>query len=449
MRLAGRIDDDDVNLQVLRFGLRTRFPDDVLAHAEEAAQRGFDDQGREDLTHLEVFSIDGPRTREIDDALSLVRTGDGFRLGVHIADPGAFVRPDDPVDREALARGLTHYHPELRLPMLPPVLGEDAASLVAGQPRPALSFVIDLDPTAGVRDVRIVRSVVRTRARLDYESVDRTIELGDGPHAETLVELVRLGALRERRRIEQGAVSIHAPEVDVHVEDDGEIRLERIDAESASRRAVTEAMILAGEAAARACREAGLPSIYRRQAGPDRPLELPADGVRGPVEVRRARRSLNRGTVSSQPGLHHGLGAEAYIQITSPLRRFQDLAMQRQLAAHLAGLSSPYDAEAMQRIAATTDRADRDARRAERGAEEYWRLRYLERRTGEQVEAIVVDTEPRTVIQLLETLHEQPMPALTGVEAGISVALGIERVNPRAGRLVLRRVVDSSPQSEA
>ena len=115
--------------------------------------------------------------------------------------------------------------------------------------------------------------------------------------------------------------------------------------------------------------------------------------------------------------------------------------MHRQLAAHLAGLSPPYDVEAMQRIAATTDRADADARRAERAAEQYWRLRYLERRTGEEVEAVVVDTEPRTVVQLIETLHEQPLPALTGVEAGTPVTLRIEHVNPRAGRLVLRRIV--------
>ena len=444
MRLVGRIGDDDANLQVLRYGLRVGFPDDVRACAEEAAGRESDGEGREDLSHLEVLSIDSPRTREIDDGLSLERTGDAIRLGVHIADPAALIRPDDAVDREALARGLTHYHPDLKLPMLPPALGEGAASLVAGRPRPALSFFFDLDPvTAAVRDRRVVRSIVRTTAKLDYESVDRTIEHGDGPHAATLIELARLGALRERRRVEQGAVSMHAPEVDFHVDGDGKIGLERIDPDSASRRAVTEAMILAGEAAGHISREAGFPSIYRRQAGPDRPLELPAEGVRGPVEVRRVRRSLTRGTVGSQPGPHFGLGLEAYVQITSPLRRFQDLAMQRQLAAHLSGESPPYDAEAMQRIAATTERADRDARRAERAAEEYWRLRYLEGRTGQEVDAIVVDTEPRTVIHLVETLHEQSMPALTGVETGSTVRLRIEHVNPRAGRLILRRVACS------
>jgi exoribonuclease-2 len=430
-----------VNLQVLRYGLRENFPDDVLTCAERAAGREPDGDDREDLSHLEVLSIDSPGTREIDDALSVEITRDSVRLGVHIADPGAFVRPGDAVDREALARGLTHYHPDLRLPMLPPALGEHTASLVAGVPRPALSFFFDLDPaTADVRDRRVVRSTVRTVARLDYEGADRTIAGGDGPHAETLGELARLAALRERRRIDQGAVSIYSPEVDFHVERDGEIVLERIDPDSASRRAVSEAMIMAGETAAQIFREAGLPSIYRRQASPDRPLELPVEGVRGPVEVRRVRRSLNRGTISSQPGRHFGLGVEAYVQITSPLRRFQDLAMHRQLAAHLAGHSPAYDAEAMQRILATTERADRDSRRAERAAEEFWRLRYLEGLTGEEVDAVVVEVEPRTVIQLVETLHEQPMPSLTGVAAGSPVRLCIEHVNPRAGRVVLRRV---------
>jgi exoribonuclease-2 len=121
------------------------------------------------------------------------------------------------------------------------------------------------------------------------------------------------------------------------------------------------------------------------------------------------------------------------------LRRFQDLATHRQIAAHLAGESLPYDADALQRIAATTEQAEIDARRAERAAEEYWLLRYLERSSGEIVEALVVETEPRPVVQLAETLREQPMPSLAGVEPGQRVDLRVERVNPRAGLLVLRR----------
>jgi exoribonuclease-2 len=399
LRRTGEFDHDDVNLQILRYGLRTDFGTDLLARSEELARDGFDASGREDLTRLEAISIDGPHTRE----------------------------------------GLTHYHPDQRLTMLPPALAEVAASLLAGQQRPALSFLVDLESTGEVCEWRILRSVVRSAGRLDYPAVDRTVAEGDGPFAELILTLARLAEGRKRVRLGRGAISIEAPEVDFYLGRDGAVHLERIEASSVSRRIVSEAMILAGEIAARQCREAELPAIYRRQAAPATAVETPADGAADPVTARRLRRSMSRAETGLRPGPHHGLGLEAYVQITSPLRRFQDLATHRQIAAHLAGESLPYDADALQRIAATTEQAEIDARRAERAAEEYWLLRYLERSSGEIVEALVVETEPRPVVQLAETLREQPMPSLAGVEPGQRVDLRVERVNPRAGLLVLRR----------
>jgi exoribonuclease-2 len=113
--------------------------------------------------------------------------------------------------------------------------------------------------------------------------------------------------------------------------------------------------------------------------------------------------------------------------------------MHRQLLAALAAEKPAYDVETLQRIAATTERAEAEARQAERAWAEYWLLRYLEQRAGEIVDAWVVETRPRPVVQLVETLWEQPMPSLKGVEPGEVVRLRIERVNPRAGLLVLRR----------
>ena len=111
-----------------------------------------------------------------------------------------------------------------------------------------------------------------------------------------------------------------------------------------------------------------------------------------------------------------------------------------QIRAALAGAPIPHDLEAMQRIHATTERAESDARRAERGADDYWLLRYLEQHAAEELEAVVLDTEPRTVVQLTETLRQQPMPSLTDVEPGQTLRVRIDRVNPRANLLILRRV---------
>ena len=145
LRRAGRFASDDENLLVLRHGLRTEFPPSAIAAAREAAARGWSRSGRTDLTGLEVVTVDSVETREIDDALSFQRIeGGGFRLGIHIADPSAFVQINDATDVEALARASSLYLPDLRLPMLPEAISEEAASLLEGEERPALSFLAEI-----------------------------------------------------------------------------------------------------------------------------------------------------------------------------------------------------------------------------------------------------------------------------------------------------------------
>jgi exoribonuclease-2 len=441
LRAIGRFASDDENLQVPRFGLRTEFPPEVLARADERVRAGFDRSGRADLTGLEAISIDSPYTKEIDDLLSLERRQDGgVRLGVHIADPAAFVEPGDPVDEEALVRGLTYYMPDLRLPMLPPAISEEAASLLPEAVRPALSFLLEVDEAGGLAGFEILRSIVRSSARIDYLSADRAIDSGEGTLAGLLRELAALGRLRLAARVGAGAISIRAPEAEVHVEEDGTIRLERMSEDSASRLAVTEAMVLAGEAVARFCIDSELPAIFRRQSAPGELPEPAGDGAWDPVATRRARRSLKRAESGLKPGAHAGLGLDAYVQASSPLRRFQDLAIHRQLISALGGQPPCYDRAAMQRVASTTDRAEADARRAERSADEYWLLRYLEDRQGQTLDAWVVETEPRPVILLDETLVEQPLNGLAGVEPGQRIRVRVEQVSPRAGLLALRRL---------
>jgi len=450
LRRLGRFDSDDENLQLLRYGLRTEFPDEVIAAAAAAvaAAGGADDATRLDLRHLEAVSIDGAHTREIDDLLSLERCSDGWRLGVHIADPAALIEQGGLLDREAESRTLTRYLPDVRLTMLPSLLAEDAASLVAGRDRPALSFLARLDEAGSILDFEIARSRVRSRARQDYAEADRAIRSGTSPWSPLLRDLAEVGRAREGAREQRGAVLIRGAEVDLHVLNDGTIELERLDADSPSRRAVTEAMVLAGEIAARYCVEQGLPAIYRRQARPHDLPPLPPGGVQDPVGARALRRRLKRADVSLEPGPHASLGLEAYLQVTSPLRRYQDLALHRQIASRLRGDPEPaYDAEALRRVAATAERAEIEARRAERAADDYWTLRFLESRLGAVVGATVVDVAPRPIVQLHETLWQQSLASLGAVEPGAEVQLRVERVNPRAGLLVLRPAEDGARPS--
>jgi exoribonuclease-2 len=439
LRRVGRFASDDQNLQIVRYGLRTSFPDEVEREARQAAERGFVETGRSDLTGLDIITIDSLHTREIDDGLSVETLGEGRRrMGIHIADPAAFVEPGGAVDSEALARTTSHYFPDCRLPMLPEAISHHAASLSPGETRPALSFLVEVDDAGEVVGYEIVRSVVRSRARLDYDRADEILRESSGAWHGPLADLAVGASALERAREARGAVRILSPEIDVRVID-GEIVLERIDPGATSRRIVSEAMVLAGAVAAKFCVERDLPALFRRQPAPaESPETVPLD-PRDPVAVRALRRGLRRGEVGIEPGSHFALGLPAYVQVTSPLRRYQDLAMHRQIIAAVEGRERHLDREALQRIAASTERADHDGRRAEAAADRYWLLRALEPRAGESVEGIVVEVEPRPVVLLLETLLEVPMPGLAGATSGERLRLRVERVNPRADLLELGR----------
>jgi exoribonuclease-2 len=197
-------------------------------------------------------------------------------------------------------------------------------------------------------------------------------------------------------------------------------------------------MILAGEVAAGWFDARRIPAIFRRQAAPDGRLPEVDPSQPAAVHIRAVRRLLKRGEAGLRPGTHHALGLPAYTQVSSPLRRYQDLSMHRQIVAVLAGRPPHYDATEMQVILAATERSESEGRRAERATDRYWMLRWLERSTGSTVTGVVVDLFPRTIVVLDETLLELPVPSLVDAAPGDRVRLKVERVNPRADVLVLR-----------
>jgi len=439
LRRTGRFDSDDENLAIVRFGLRTAFTEESLSAAAEAAAAGFDRTGRRDLTDRVILTIDDATTMEVDDALSILDRGNGYlEVGIHIADPCAFMAAGDPVDVDARARGTTYYFPEGKLLMIPPVLSEGAASLVAGAERPALSFLVTVDANGLVASSEIVRSVVRVAARLDYDAVDATLRDGAGAHADVLTSLLAVASRREAVRRAAGAIALRAPETEIRVAADGSMSLSRRDPDTPAQKLVSEAMILAGEVAAVWLDTRRVPAIYRRQSAPDGKLPDADPSQPDAVHIRAVRRQLKRGEAGLHPGAHHALGLAAYAQVTSPLRRYQDLSLHRQIVAVLAGRPPENDAAAMQAILASTERAESEGRRAERAMDRYWTLRWLANATGGTVTGVVVDVVPRPIVVLDETLLEQPVPALVGAATGDRVRLTIERVNPRADLLVLR-----------
>ncbi|MFI9026206.1 RNB domain-containing ribonuclease [Streptomyces sp. NPDC053560] len=204
--------------------LRTRlevpadFPPEVTAEADRAARSPR--MPAEDATGLPLFTIDPPGSTDLDQAMYLARREPGgFRVHYAIADVAAFVAPGSALDAEAHRRVTTLYFPDGRVPLHPPVLGEGAASLLPDQDRPAVLWRLDLDEYGALVGTDVRRAVVRSRARLDYEGVQRAIESGTA--AEPLSLLRDIGQLREERERDRGGISLNVPEQEIVAQDGG------------------------------------------------------------------------------------------------------------------------------------------------------------------------------------------------------------------------------------
>jgi exoribonuclease-2 len=441
---------EDENLFLIRAKVPTSFPEAIRKEAVNAARVGLTilgdrpppQSGKVDLRELEVFSIDDEETAEVDDALSLETidaAGDLFALGIHIADPGHFIGAGTPLDQEALHRSTSIYLPERRITMLPPEIAEEAASLKVLEDRPALSFSVELTSKGEIRRFSIAESIIRVKRRLSYREVDTILEGEPDPLREPLFALKRLADALMAMRMKAGARIIKSREPDVMVSERGEISIRIIDPSGPARLLVSEMMILVNGLTARFLAENSIPAIFRIQQAPDAAPPASDRINEEPHEVFAARRLMKPASLSLEPGPHAGLGLEAYVQATSPLRRYQDLAGHRQLKSHLRGGDLQYSREELQTIAATTEGAERTARDLERSTEEYWILKYLSGKIGQALDAVVVFAEPRKSLVLLTDLYYIAALLPSPVHyPGLRLKVILDEANPRAAKIFLR-----------
>jgi len=363
------------NLDVHRAGLTSAFDPELEAQAA-AAQRQ-DPPHVADLTSLTSVTIDDETTTEVDDAVAVERLPDGrSRFWVHIADPGRWIAPGSPLDLEARRRGTTVYLPTGRFTMFPPSLAEGPFSLNPGTDTPALSFGCLLATDGALTEFTVVPSTIRVSRRLSYHQAEELRSSGDP----LLVALAAAAALRESWRRTQGAVMINLPETEVKVD----LALNKVEigiyTAEAAREWVAEFMILAGEAAARFAAEKQVPVLYRVQK-PGDPIEV--DHLpEGPVREFGKIVSMTRSGLSVESGPHAGLGMSSYVQATSPIRRYGDLVVHRQLKAAAAGEPAPYTAEDLAVVAAELDPLNGQAAKMERNADRYWVTEWIARQKG-------------------------------------------------------------------
>lgn len=406
--------NEDENLYLHRFGIQEDFPAEVLDCANKIAEDLGSDGGewrgdtREDLSSLSIFTIDGPMTRDYDDAISIRPVESDVEVGIHIADAAAFVSPDTPVDLEALERINSLYLPDTKVPMLPTMLSEDVCSLRQGKKRLATSLLVRFDENDQLQDYRFALSRIRVQRQLTYSEANELVTV-----EEELGRLYRLCTRLRRRRIKQGALLLPLPELRVWVNSNNEIKIATLDRETPAQLVVSELMILANGLAAETLAAKSVPAIYRSQRKPQEIVV--GEGTDDLYLNYLQRRYLSRAELSIDPKPHSGLGMAAYTNWTSPIRRYMDLVILRQLKSVLRGKPPVYTPEVLDPIISRITIGQSRTLQIKKEWTRYWVLKYLERQQIKFVDALVLNQGRRTYNLLIpEYLLEASMPLEEG-----------------------------------
>jgi exoribonuclease II len=422
------------NIELHRLEVPTIFGHDIMKSVAELIRRSPSglENNRQDLTDLKLITIDGQSTLDYDDALSIERAGSNFRLGVHIADVGNYIKKGSDIDLEALNRGSSIYMPDLKIPMIPAPLAEDLCSLKEGMLRPAISLMAILTPQAEIREFEIFPSLIRVKRQLTYFEANMIAETD-----EEIKTLYHLAQNFQQYRMDHGAVQITLPEVNVWLNEEGEPIVTRTNRESPGRMLISEIMILANWLKARFLAGQGLAAIFRSQPRPKERLYRRNEG--SVFQNWMQRKLLSRFVLSTKPDMHSGLGLDAYITATSPIRKYFDLLTQRQLRAAM-GLEKPYTEQDVSRIIQKLEIPMSCVARLQFRRNRYWLLKYLESHIGKKEEAIVL-SKRRNGYQIL--LTEYMIECMLPVSGGINlkpedlVQVTIQHVDARKDNLAV------------
>ncbi|MGI5237030.1 RNB domain-containing ribonuclease [Dactylosporangium sp. CA-139066] len=443
------------------------FSDEAEREAEQAAGRQFGD--REDRTELEFVTIDPPTSKDLDQALLLLRRDGGYRVHYAIADVAAFVEPGGALEKETWERGQTVYLPDGKVPLHPPVLSEGAASLLPDQARPAVLWTIDLDGAGNTTATDVRRALVKSRAKLSYDGVQADVDAGRLHPSIAL--LPEIGKLLVELGLARGAVNLPMPEQEVEPDGDG-WRL-TLRAPVAVEEYNAQISLLTGMAAAHIMLQGNV-GLLRTMPPP--PVETvaalrvaagalgvpwPENATPGQVIARidpaqpRAAAFLDQsaemmrgagytafdGAPPEQP-LHAAVAA-AYAHVTAPLRRLADRYVTEVCLALHAGAEVPSWARAaLPKLPEVMTRTDRVAGAAERGAVDLVEAVLLQGRVGETFEAAVLDVDPHKHRADI-ALDDPPVRARcegTDLPVGERIAVRLTEADPAKRKVVFQGV---------
>ncbi len=418
--------EKDEPIDLLRFEIRTLFDKDHIEESRKLVHMEINTKEYEDLIDLECLTIDGPFTKDFDDALSLDVQGDYVQLGIHITDVACLVSPKSIIDKEAFQRGSSLYLPCRQIPMIPTNLSQDKLSLKQGCVRPAISLLVRFDKQGGLFDYRFTPSLITVKKQFTYDEVNN-FYIREDPFA----HMYELCERMRQKRIEQDALILSLPEPSIEIGDDSRISIEMISQETPSRKIVAECMILYNWLAAKLCKDNHIPILYR---GQKKASERISNNETGHVYyVFQQRRKLNPLIIDTTPEPHTGLGLDAYTNASSPIRRYLDLITQQQIRNFLLGKSPFYNNEALEKIRMQVTPVLRDLNTIKRNRIRYWILKFFQQHIGKTLQAIILDifkTKYRIILKDFLITAEVKRKEGQDFSPGEEVLVGLKESEP-------------------
>jgi len=345
---------------------------------------------RKDLTHLTCLAIDNSYSSDADDAISI----DGDRVWIHIADVASFVDVDSNLDMFARKRASNLYLPDQIFHMLPPSLSE-ACSLGAGDLSNAVSIGFVLNKFE-IKNIQIHLSQIKV-TKMSYEMADQEMSSN-----KTLAALNKIARAHKAHRDANGAIQLNLPNTDIKLKDNKVLIFPQEDSES--RELVSEMMILAGRVIAEFSVENSISMPYLSQETGNFSDEI-INNINNlsPSKAFEAARGFNRSKLSVKHSLHSGLGLQAYLRVTSPMRRYLDLLVQQQLVRFLSKSDLLNDSDIKERIKVVNASVSK-VNKATRQSVEHFRCVYFKQNKKWGGEGIIVETKGQKASVLIPEL---------------------------------------------
>lgn len=414
--------------------INIEFPDEVEEEAQRIASRPVTAEGRLDLRGKTIFTIDPASARDLDDAVSIEREGDGYILGVHIADVAEYVKMHSIIDNEAYARGTSVYFPDKVAPMLPKALSNGCCSLNTGEDKYALSAFVHIGADGAIGETELAETVISTVVRGVYTEMNDLCEKGEDSefydkyrclYPDDFPAMVELYEKLEEKSKDRGALELESDEAEIVLDGNGLVAEITKAERGVTERMIEQFMLAANEGVANWLFWQSMPCVYRVHEEPNpekisvfsvfahnlglditplraktlHPKSLSAvltqareNGVAG-VASNVLLRALSKARYDAVCSPHFGLAIDKYCHFTSPIRRYPDLSVHRIVKTILHGEADADKADELEDFAFDSAEASSEnelrALNAERAVDALYRCEYMSRHIGETFDGVI------------------------------------------------------------